>query len=687
MKNEITQGLFRMSAILYARNNSSTISTKQIIRKIIEDALYNNSSDKAIAISLLIESITKNYAITLSHEEILAVIKDQKFTENFDYYDDGGIKVSLKNKRRKLIEQEQVNNKNLNDYIVTFVKNHNLDKSKIDVFYRFLYSVFTTNLEGFKLLLKEKSILQIDDSTFGDEDKVIINEFLDWDDKGKNEAIFNLASFALEYCMLTNKKDALFEINNLRNKNLYIDSNIIFRALGVNGEDRKLRTEQFLSKFHSVRQDLFITKETDIEIKETIDYYITKLNRATTPAARVKPEVYLETVDIDGFYKLYFKWRVNRTDGSVSSFKTHLLAKYEELQKRFHIQKDSVRPYKEDDIKELISDYESQIIKYCEDKSYTAASVDARNIIWMEYKRNGQNDDIYQVKYFFVSSDQHLRHWDYNRNTNEIPIVMLPSQWLSMVLRYMERTDDDYKSFVCFLNMKVSHPTLSEEQLLYAIEGISEITSDIKQQTFLIKSFIKEDFNNELQGLANEKLQEKAKDFAETKFDKRLKELESESQVKESHITRLTEESLEKKKALAKANKNHKKQEELKGKLKSENAEYKNEINKHRREKREVFVNNQLRKWRWRTWWWLIGVGVLLFFLLTVTVWLQILKPETNEFFKMLTENPIVTIIGTIISAAIEIPLIVNICGKYDISKIKEFKEQLTIPDNLQELK
>jgi len=335
MKNEITQGLFRMSAILYARNNSSTISTKQIIRKIIEDALYNNSSDKAIAISLLIESITKNYAITLSHEEILAVIKDQKFTENFDYYDDGGIKVSLKNKRRKLIEQEQVNNKNLNDYIVTFVKNHNLDKSKIDVFYRFLYSVFTTNLEGFKLLLKEKSILQIDDSTFGDEDKVIINEFLDWDDKGKNEAIFNLASFALEYCMLTNKKDALFEINNLRNKNLYIDSNIIFRALGVNGEDRKLRTEQFLSKFHSVRQDLFITKETDIEIKETIDYYITKLNRATTPAARVKPEVYLETVDIDGFYKLYFKWRVNRTDGSVSSFKTHLLAKYEELQNKY----------------------------------------------------------------------------------------------------------------------------------------------------------------------------------------------------------------------------------------------------------------------------------------------------------------------------------------------------------------
>lgn len=687
MKNELTQGLFRMSAIIYARNNSSSISTKQIIRKIIEDALYHSDSDKAISISLLIDFITKNYAITLSDKEVELVIKDSKFTESFDYYEEGGIKVSLKNKRRRLIEQEQVNNKNLNDYIVEFVKTHNLDNSKIDVFYRFLYSVFTTNLEGYKLLLKERSILQVDDSAFGDEDKIIINKFLDWDDKEKNAAIFNLASFALEYCMLTNKKDALFELNNLRNKNLYIDSNIIFRALGVNGEDRQLRTEQFLSKFRDVRQGLFITKETDVEIKETIDYYITKLDRATTPAARVKPEVYVETVDIDGFYKLYYKWRVNRADGSVSSFKAHLLAKYEEIQSRYLIQKDSVRPFKEDDVKDLITDYESQIINHSEDKSYTAASVDARNIIWMEYKRNGQNDDIYQVKYFFVSSDQHLRHWDYNRNTNEVPIVILPSQWLSMVLRYMERTDDDYKSFVCFLNMKVNRPTLSEEQLLYAIEGISEITSDIKEQTFLIKSFIKEDFNNELQGLTNEELQEKAKDFAETKFDKKLKELELQSHSKESHILRLKEDTFEKKKALAKAHKQNRKQEELKGRLESENAEYKDEINRHRDEKRGKYVKKQLKKWRWKTWWWIIGVGLLLLFLFTITIWLQIRKPETNEFFKMLTDNPIVTILGTIISAAIEIPLIVNICGKYDISKVKDFKEQLIIPEDLQELK
>lgn len=686
MNNNITQGLFRISALLYARNNSSNISTKQIIRKIVEDALLHNDSSKAILVSSLTDFIDENYAIALSSEEVSAIIKDQKFKDSFEYYEDEGLRVSLRHKRRAVLEQENTNNKNLHDYIVDFIKTQNLDDSKIDVFYRFLYGVFTTNLEGYKQLLKEKSILQVDNSLFEDEDKIIINRFLEWDDKGKNAAIFNLASYALEYCMLTNKKDALFEIDNLKNKNLYLDSNILFRAIGVNGEDRRLRTEQFLTRFSKVQQNLFVTKETDTEIRETIDYYISKLNRAATPTAKVNPKVYVETVDIDGFYKSYYKWRINRTDSSINAFKMHLLAKYEEILGKHHIQKDSIKPFEDEDVKEQLKDYESQLLNHSEDKSYSAAEIDARNMIWMERKRNGQNEDIYQVKYFFVSSDQHLRRWDYNRNHNEVPVVMLPSQWLSMALRYLERSDDDYKSFVCFLNMKVNRPTLSEEQLLYAIEGISEITSDITQQRYLIKTFIKEDFNNELQGLANEELQEKAKEFAKTEFDKALQELESENQSKESRITRLEEETFEKKKALAKANKQHRKQEELKGKLESENAEYKDEINKHRKEKRESYFNKQVRKWRWKTWWWIIGVGIILLLIVFISIWLKENNSESIKLFELLVNNPVISWIGGIISTIIEIALVVNICGKYDISKTKEFKDQLDIPEDLKEL-
>lgn len=687
MNNNITQGLFRISALLYARNNTSSISTKQIIRKIIEDALLHNDSSKAILVSSLTSFIEDNYAIALSSEEVSAIIKDQKFEDFFEHYEDEGLRVSLKNKRRVLLEQESLNNKNLNDYITEYIQDNNVDDSKKNVFYRFFYGVFTTNLEGYKQLLNEKNLFQIEDPAFEEEDKIMINNFLEWDDSGKNAAIYNLASCALEYCMLTNKKDALVEINNLKNKNLYLDSNILFRAIGVNGEDRRLRTEQFLTRFSKIQQNLFVTKETDIEIRETIDNYIDKLHRAETPTAKVNPKVYVENVYIDGFFKSYYKWRINRQNNKISTFKKHLLAKYEEILSRYHIQKDSIIPYEEESVKEQLMDYQSQLLNYSEEKTHFAAEVDARNIIWMERKRNGQNEDIYQVNYFFVSSDQHLRRWDYNRNSNEVPIVILPSQWLSMALRYLERSDDDYKSFVCFLNMKVHQPSLSEEQLLFAIEGISEITSDIKQQRHLIKTFIREDFNDELQGLTNEELQEKAKEFAETEFDKALKDLELENQSNKDQITQLKEKSFEKNRALTEANKKHVKQEKINEELELKNEEYKEEINNHRRGKRDQYIKKELKKWRWKTWRWIIGVGVVFLLLLFATIWLQISKPESNRFFKVISDNPIVTIVVSIISAAVEISLIINICGKYDISKTRVFKEQLDIPEEMQEIK
>ena len=56
-------------------------------------------------------------------------------------------------------------------------------------------------------------------------------------------------------------------------------------------------------------------------------------------------------------------------------------------------------------------------------------------------------------------------------------------------------------------------------------------------------------------------------------------------------------------------------------------------------------------------------------------------------FFNLLSNNFIFTIIASLISVIIEIVLIVNIHGKYDVSKTKDFKDQLMIPEDLQELK
>ena len=150
------------------------------------------------------------------------------------------------------------------------------------------------------------------------------------------------------------------------------------------------------------------------------------------------------------------------------------------------------------------------------------------------------------MKDFLISSDQYLRRWDYNRNTNDVPIVMLPSQWLSLILRYMERTENDYKSFVNFLNIKISNQHLSEEQMFSVINGISEMTSDIEQQRYLLKAYINEDLEKSLQNLDNDVIEEKAMEFAKTTLEQKIENLEKQQIDNKNDIESLKKEVLEK---------------------------------------------------------------------------------------------------------------------------------------------
>mgnify|MGYP003290889971 CR=1 FL=1 len=604
-QKNLTQGLFRISAILYARNDSSNVSIKQVIRKIIEDVLYHKVGKGYCHISKLITLINEEHYILLSDDEIIRVIKDKKFSEHFIicYDAENGIEVSLSEKRRDAL-QVQSNKKNLFDYISEFINQKNLPKTYIEIFNRFFYDVFATNLEGYERLLKGKSIFEEGNSNFSDDEKKVINEFLNWENQEKNQAIYYLANYAIEYCMLVNKKDSYFDITFLKNKRLYLDTNILFRALGVNGEDRKCRTEQFLSKFKQVGQNLYITKETDNEFKNTLDYYTDKLRESFTPKCKVNPKVYLETVNIDGFYKHYCNWRINKQDCSIDNYKRQLKAKYDEILSRFSIQKDSLIPYSFEDKQDLIAKYSSQIVSSGDEKTHTAAEIDARNIIWIETKRNGENNDLYKVSDYLISSDQSLRKWDYRRNLNDVPIVMMPSQWLSLILRYMERTENDYTSFVNFLNIKVSNQCLEEEQMFSIIKGISEVTSDIEQQRYLVKAYINEDLENSLQDIENEKIEEKAKEYAKTKLEKKIETLEDKQLKNEGKIASL-EECISKMNADSTTLINDKQEEILKIEKKLTKAEGKI------KEKDDKIAELELKNWKRPRYWW-CSIGLLL---------------------------------------------------------------------------
>lgn len=544
-KDDLTTGLFRMSALIYANNNDGIISSKQICKKVIEDSLIKISTT-AIPLSELMLYIQENYGgLSFSYEELENIIDTPKYKEHFDSYIDNDVKIVSLNEKRRITLENLPKVKNLQTYIEEYIANNGIDPNKIEIFRQFFYGVFTTNLSAYKKLLQENYSIDVPDESYSEEDRLLINGFLNSEDPEKNKAIYNFASSALEFCMMTNKKNTTLEFNNLKNKNLYLDTNIIFRAIGLNGEDRKIRTRSFLSNIarSNLQQHIFITKKTEQEFRETLSYQLERLEDALKPTPNVNPKVYNEFITIDGIYKLYFKWKAGRSNSSIELFKAQILASYESLKETYKITKDSMVPFNENNevIKENISTYASSLRNFDPEKQFTASEIDAYNIMWIEHKRENLNNDIFNTKDFLISSDQALRIWDYNRNSNDAPIVMLPSQWLSLILRYLSRTDDDYKSFVCFLNMKVNSSAMSEEQLLYAIEGISETTSDILQQKHLITELIKSDYQKELRNLSSTEIIEKTKSFAQTEQDKIINSLVKNKAQNEGNISQLEE--------------------------------------------------------------------------------------------------------------------------------------------------
>ena len=142
-----------------------------------------------------------------------------------------------------------------------------------------------------------------------------------------------------------------------------------------------------------------------------------------------------------------------------------------------------------------------------------------------ETKRENNNQNIFDTKYFFISSDQSLRRWDYQRE-DKTPIVLLPSQWMSILLRYLNRTEDDFKSFVSFLNLKNSEVLINSEKLHIVLAGIAEMTTSIEQQRFILNNLVENKFNSVVsRSMSNEQIFENAKKYAKSKLENEVEKL------------------------------------------------------------------------------------------------------------------------------------------------------------------
>ena len=116
----------------------------------------------------------------------------------------------------------------------------------------------------------------------------------------------------------------------------------------------------------------------------------------------------------------------------------------------------------------------------------------------------------------------------------------MPSQWLSIVLRFLSRTNNDYKSFVSFLNLRNNEHVISGEQLQVVLAGIGEITADVETQKQLVEILVDNRFKNILEGdKDNDELYDRAKLFAKSETDKEIASLKTKQTDLENKVSKL----------------------------------------------------------------------------------------------------------------------------------------------------
>ena len=327
----------------------------------------------------------------------------------------------------------------------------------------YLYFCFNSNKENLLSLLSVQSATVQSSFVATNNEVQQINEFVSWDNAEKNKLLYDIISFSYEYCMLTTKKDSLLSQRIFRGKKFYLDANIIFRMAGINKDERYFVTESFIKKCNEVGIELYYTSETLDEILRVIDGQISYIWSMTQGQPPVNSEI-LKKIDqsseINDFYVVYYNWCKESQNNfkDFSSFQRYMWRKiqnvidnlkfvqiqkclYDDNNAQFNQKCDSLEAFKKEK-------------RPNKNNSKASLQTDINNLLYISSLRSSSAvTNLWETNEYFVSADQLLTNWSRTAHSG-VPIVVIPSTWLSIILRFSGRSEDDYKSYCLFMSLR-----------------------------------------------------------------------------------------------------------------------------------------------------------------------------------------------------------------------------------------
>lgn len=524
MKENIN--LLRLSCLLQDRDNQDF---KRVVLSIIFELLYENSNQDLYSEELYKATVKK------SKEPI-----ERDFFDNLIANSKSFILTTAENDSfiKMTPEKFEEVEKNISEFsiepsIINFLNAKNYDERIKETIVNILYQSIYENIYAFNPANITTLVPDVIKNNFEQSELDIFNEFLEYDDPVKNRRLYNQFVKAIEFAILTSGKGVKKFSEKLYTDKIYIlDTNIIFRMLGVGGIERKETILKLIESCINQGVKFEFTLNTYQELINTLESSINKISKAEqSKKVDIIQELVADAPHFfnDDFIVQYSRLKNEKKVNSPEQYGLEMKARFKKMCVDYNLEQANhsinLEAYEIGLFaKKLISE-RKKITAYR--YSHKQAKVDAFNVLYVRKRRGNNNFNYSEVKSFYLTTDRGLNKILSDDSEVLIPATILPSQLFAI---HNPLTDDskevDYQNFFRFIKRRTSEFKHRGRDVFSFIQQAQVYTTDKEEIKSLILAFTDERYSSSKNDAVNENVLIKFKDFAKTYFDNRLNEIE-----------------------------------------------------------------------------------------------------------------------------------------------------------------
>lgn len=455
-----TFNLFRVNCLI---NDSNSNTFKKTIISIISEYFYetNNSS---VDLEDIYRHLVENLGLQIDFDFLVNIL------ENPDLFELTRTNNSFICQLTSLTFEkvkETISTKSIEYFINEFLEDRGYSKSFFDSIMSLLFSVVSENINSFssEKIIQILSLQGSSNNKFTKEDISIFNEFLEFENGNKNRVLYSVFQKAIEFAILTSGKGvSTLSPNLFNNKKYLLDTNIIFRILGVGGEERQSSLiallKECIAQGISIEYSTYTYQELRNKLNQIVKYL--KSLKNYNEGIDTLANMYLDNPALfDGdFITHYASLKKKQIVNSPDEYEQYIRLQLMRLEKEIgYTQMSKEKDFSKNQIEKFANTLLKNKKKLKSSSRYTitSAKIDAYNILQVREFRGQNNFNYSDVKSFYLTTDRNLNKILRLEENILIPETILPSQLFILHHNLLQNHGDtDIDLFIRFVKKRTS---------------------------------------------------------------------------------------------------------------------------------------------------------------------------------------------------------------------------------------